>query len=227
MKNTVTSSYNQEWQKKLNEKGRLSSQERVHFALSMLFKDILREDFKGSVLDLGCGDGALVQVLNEKENITAKGIDICQGVNFETDKLPYENNEFDIIIMYSVIEHLFDPGNILTEIKRILKPGGKVVVITSNYNLECLLTCDRAFHNDPTHVHPYNYVSIEKLMKLYKLKKRFIGLWTIRKTSALWKKPMKWQFIIGALLPFSGQAKFAPEILKGKSKTMLCVFENE
>lgn len=178
-------------------------------------------------MDLGCGDGALVKLLNMEKNITAKGIDFGHGVDFEKDKLQFQDNEFDIIIMYSVIEHLYNPGNILTEIKRILKPGEFLIIITSNFDLYNLFVCDRSFYNDPTHVHPYNHISIEHLMRVYNLKKRFIGLWTVKKSTLLWKLPLKLQFYIGALFPFRGQTKFVPSFLKGKSKTMLCVFENE
>ncbi|MBU0667069.1 MAG: class I SAM-dependent methyltransferase [Nanoarchaeota archaeon] len=227
MKYTVTKAYQKDWQKKIIEKGRIKSQNRVYNAFSLLFKEILKDYFKGRILDLGCGDGALVQLLNSKKNIEAKGIDINQGVNFETDKLPFRTDEYDIVIMYSVIEHIVDPGNILREVKRILKPHGKIIIITSNYDLTNLITCDRSFYNDPTHVHPYNFISIDYLMNLYNFKKRFIGLWTIKKTSFLWRLPTKLQFLIGALLPFKGQTKYVIDFLKGRSNTMLCVFENE
>jgi ubiquinone/menaquinone biosynthesis C-methylase UbiE len=226
-KNTVTAAYNQDWQKKSLDAGRLRSQRRVRHALHKLFTQVLKAPFTGDVLDLGCGDGALVNVLNEWEGVRAQGIDIGHGVNFETDALPYPDKKFDIILMYSVIEHVYNPGNLLTEVTRILKPGGKLVVITSNYDQTRPLVYDRGFYEDPTHVHPYNPTSIDHLMRLYKLRKRFIGVWTIPKTSILWKMPPWWQFTIGALLPFQGTAKYAPFFLKGRSKTMLCVFQND
>ena len=227
MKNSVTQAYQKNWKKKILEKDRISSQERVYDSFSKLFLEILGDSFEGAILDIGCGDGALVNLLNTKECISCKGIDIDQGVNFEKDKLPYGDNEFDIIIMYSVIEHLYDPGNLLTEIKRVCKTKGKIIIITSNFDLANFITCDKGFYNDPTHVHPYNHTSIESLMKLYDLKKMFIGLWTVKKSAFLWKLPLALQFYIGALLPFTGQTKLTPPFLKGKSKTMLCVFENE
>ena len=157
----------------------------------------------------------------------AQGIDINHGVDFETDKLPFNDREFDIVIMYSVIEHLFDPGVILQEIKRILKPGGFLVVITPHLNLANLIISDRRFYEDPTHVHPYNPVSLEKLMGLYNFQKKFIGLWTVKKTYRLWQLPASWQFYLGALLPFTGQVKWAPRFLTGRSKSILGVFCNE
>jgi len=224
---TVTEAYNADWQKKALEDGRLKSQERVYCALSMLFNEVLRVPLKGKVLDLGCGDGSLVKILNRKDGIIAAGIDIKDGVNFETDVLPYGENEFDIAIMYAVIEHLNNPSNILAELRRVTKKNGKIIVITSNFDLSHPMVCDKAFFDDPTHVHSYNPMSIQHLMRLYNFKKKFIGLWTVPKSSFIWKLPMQWQFYIGALLPFRGSAKYAPSFLKGKSKIMLCVFGND
>lgn len=227
MKNSVTHAYQKNWKKKILEKDRISSQERVYCTFSKLFTEILHESFSGAILDIGCGDGALVELLNTKKGISCTGIDIDRGVDFEKDKLPYNDGVFDIIVMYSVIEHLYDPGNLLNEIKRICKTNGKIIIITSNFDLTNFITFDRFFYNDPTHVHPYDYISIESLMGLYGMKKRFIGLWTVKKSTLLWKLPLKLQFYIGALLPFRGQTKLVPSLLKGKSRSMLCVFENE
>lgn len=225
-KHTVTEAYNKEWQKKIKEEGRLQSQKRVLYAFSKLFYEILQVPFKGNIVDLGCGDGSLVEVLNRQADIYATGIDINHGVDFETDFLPYEDNKFDIAIMYSVIEHLYDPGKLLSELKRVLKEGGHMIIITANFDLANSLVCDRSFYNDPTHVHPYNPISLQHLMQCYHFQKKFIGLWTVPKSTLLWRLPMKLQFYIGALLPFSGTTKGVPSFLKGKSKTMLCVFEN-
>lgn len=219
-----------EYQKKLHKDSaiteRMESQQRVYETLENLFNKILKTPFTGKILDAGCGDGALVNLLSSKENISAQGIDINHDIDFEKDKFPFKDNEFDVVIMYSVLEHLFDPGNILKEIRRITKPGGFLVIITSNFTFSNLLICDRKFYNDPTHVHPYNPVSIRTLMNLYNLEEVFIGLWTVKKSHILWKLPMGLQFYIGALLPFRGDIKWIPSFLKGRSKSMLCVFRN-
>jgi len=227
LRRNVTSAYQKDWIVSKAEKTRIASQERVYQTFLNLFDNILKKKFKGKILDLGCGDGALVQLLNTKKDIIAEGIDIGHGINFETDRLPYKNNSFDIAIMYSVIEHIHNPGNILTEVKRILKPGGAIIIITANFDLTSPLTYDTSFYNDPTHIHPYNYISIEHLMRLYGFKKDFIGLWTVKKSASIWKMSPKLQFTLGALLPFSGATKYAPSFLKGKSKSMICVFNND
>ena len=53
--------------------------------------------------------------------------------NIETDSFPYEDNFFDVVLFCEVIEHLLsDPVHALTEIRRVLKPGGDLIVTTPN-----------------------------------------------------------------------------------------------
>ena len=223
----VTQAYNADWQKKIKDQGRFALQERVYDALSRLFKDVLHERFEGRILDVGAGDGSVTAVLNRHRGIRAQGIDISDGVNFETDPLPYRDSTFDIAIMYAVIEHLNNAGNIFSELRRVLKRGGKVIIITSNMDLSRRMVWDRNFYDDPTHVHPYNPTSMEHLLRLYQFRKRFLGVWMVPRYSLIWKLPMNLQFHIGALLPFRGMTKYVPFFLKGRSKSMMGVFENE
>lgn len=195
-------------------------QERVFLTLEHLFQKILKLEFRGRVLDLGCGDGSFVNVC-KKRGIEAAGVDIKDGINFEIDRLPYKENYFDIIVLNSVIEHLYNPSNILQEIRRALRPAGTIVIISPN-----LKYAKQGFYDDAGHVKPYTARGLEQLMKIFGFPKIFIGLWTVKKSHIIWKLPENLQFIYGAFLPFSGLNKYAPKFLKGKSKTMLCCFKN-
>ena len=56
-----------------------------------------------------------------------------QHFNVESDLFPYADGEFDVVIFAEIIEHLLnDPCKVLREIKRVLKPGGTLVVTTPN-----------------------------------------------------------------------------------------------
>lgn len=53
--------------------------------------------------------------------------------NMERDSFPYADDAFDLVLFCEIIEHLFiDPVHALTEIKRVLKPGGTLILTTPN-----------------------------------------------------------------------------------------------
>ncbi len=78
-------------------------------------------------LNLGCG-------LDYKEGFT--NVDFCVGDSFKFDikhdleKFPYpfEDNEFDYILMDNVLEHLEDTIKVLEELHRISKPNAKIEI---------------------------------------------------------------------------------------------------
>ncbi|MEP4485956.1 MAG: class I SAM-dependent methyltransferase [Halioglobus sp.] len=56
-----------------------------------------------------------------------------QHFNVESDSFPYNDNEFDLLIFAEIIEHLLnDPCSVFREIKRVLKPGGTLILTTPN-----------------------------------------------------------------------------------------------
>ena len=53
--------------------------------------------------------------------------------NIEAETFPYDDNSFDVVLFCEIIEHLLtDPVHALTEIRRVLKPGGDLVLTTPN-----------------------------------------------------------------------------------------------
>lgn len=88
---------------------------------------------KGRLLDIWCNDWLFSKSLNwnfelywidisEKAIIKAKDNWIDGLIlDLNKEKLPYDDNFFDIIIMSEVLEHIFDTDKILLEIKRVLK----------------------------------------------------------------------------------------------------------
>lgn len=87
------------------------------------------------VLDVGCGIGDYLNF-----NPKAIGIDINQyNIDFinkrnlkafkmEVDQIPFKKNSFPSILMDNVLEHIKDPNKIILEMKRVLIPGGKLVI---------------------------------------------------------------------------------------------------
>jgi ubiquinone/menaquinone biosynthesis C-methylase UbiE len=54
------------------------------------------------------------------------------GVRGDLSHLPFPAGYFDVIISRSVVEHLEDPTAVFREFARVLRPGGKVVIVTPN-----------------------------------------------------------------------------------------------
>ncbi|MCC7551069.1 MAG: class I SAM-dependent methyltransferase [Methanobacterium sp.] len=109
----------------------------------------LLEDFKtsGSVLDLGCGQGEFSDTLHDLnfqvkcadgtpklvEQVKQRGYETYL-VDFEDEYLPFDDNEFELVVSLDVIEHLWNTDHYLKEICRVLKPNGHIIITTLNYN---------------------------------------------------------------------------------------------
>jgi SAM-dependent methyltransferase len=100
----------------------------------------------GSLLDLGCSDGAVTLRIAEGAG-TARTVGVefvghlvaaarARGIEaVEADlnqRLPFDDAAFDVIHSNQVIEHLASTDNFLREIRRLLKPDGYAVVSTNN-----------------------------------------------------------------------------------------------
>lgn len=98
---------------------------------------------KGPVLDLGCGDGIFLEFLKNK-GINGIGLDISEravelaksrGLDCRIfdlgEKLPFEDNSFETVILIDTLEHLFMPQEILKEIHRVAK--GYLILSTPNF----------------------------------------------------------------------------------------------
>ncbi len=95
------------------------------------------------VLDVGCGSGVLLarmQLLGwQAEGVEldpggvaaarARGVKVSQGT---LEQQHFPENSFDAVHSAHVIEHVYDPVGLLRECHRVLKPGGKLVILTPN-----------------------------------------------------------------------------------------------
>jgi 2-polyprenyl-3-methyl-5-hydroxy-6-metoxy-1,4-benzoquinol methylase len=95
------------------------------------------------LLDVGCSSGSLLKVA-KKIGFDVQGVETAeqavqtarnQGFKVFQGKLEeakFENESFDLIILFELIEHIKDPKDLLYECFRILKRGGIVVLNTPN-----------------------------------------------------------------------------------------------
>ena len=119
----------------------------------------------GSVLDIGCGTGALFPELKRRGGDYLVGIDtFVQEYSFkglmkkedvaadiawaDAQYLPFKDDSFDTVVCISALEHIEDSKGTLEEIKRIIKPGGRFLggVPTQNIITDKLLGESTGFH---------------------------------------------------------------------------------
>ena len=108
---------------------------------------LLKKTIKtGSHLDIGCGTGEFLNAC-QKAGFKTKGIEPSHtarkqaienyslDVSKNIDLSQYKKNEFDSITMWHVLEHIPNLEKTLTQLKRILKPNGRIIIATPNH--EC------------------------------------------------------------------------------------------
>lgn len=133
----------------------------------------------GRVLDVGCGSGNLLVNLKNlgwevygidpspiAVNVArSRGLDnIYQG---ELNELKLNENFFDVIILFHVFEHIPNPETVLLEIKRILKPGGRLIIGVPNFGSFASRIMGKywAGLSFPLHFFHYQKQSLSNLLK--------------------------------------------------------------
>ena len=117
-----------------------------HFVKSIALKNKLNlinslQSDKGSILDIGAGTGDFLSVAKEngwhtigvEPSDKAKAIAKSKGVSFVSETSELENNSFDVISMWHVLEHVPDLDEQLKELKRLLKPNGTLIIAVPNF----------------------------------------------------------------------------------------------
>jgi ubiquinone/menaquinone biosynthesis C-methylase UbiE len=132
------------------------------------------------VLDLGCGAGDLTADL-AAAGARAVGVDVAQaavrrarsrhpGLEFRLapidGPLPADDGVFDAVWASEVIEHVADTGQWLSEVRRVLVPGGRLLVTTPSHGRLRLLVGGVAHYSEPLgdHLHLYTARSLRTLL---------------------------------------------------------------
>jgi len=147
------------------------SKERSNYAekyAEYIYKSFFKKT--GKLLDIGCGRGYYIDAFN-KLGFETGGCDVevvredVIQVNLEKSKLPYEDNTFDFVFSKSVIEHIKNTDNYLSEIKRVLKPDGMLFLMTPNWK-----TAYKIFYDSFTHYRPFTKRSLKGILLYHDFK---------------------------------------------------------
>lgn len=107
-----------------------------YFARKGLYENIsiLSNHIKGDTLDVGCGQKPYEKLFNSSRYIGLELDTIENRKNKRADyfydgtTFPFQDSEFDSVIANEVFEHVFSPSDFLSEIYRVLKPGGILLI---------------------------------------------------------------------------------------------------
>ncbi len=132
-------------------------------------------------LDFGCGDGIVLrQNLAVNANLNCFAIDVEDfrdvlqpNVKFSVydgQDIPFNNNKFDIITANHVLEHIHNPNIILSELKRVIKPGGQIFIEVPNKRSLWgkpggSFAGTVHFKDDQTHLRCYSTMELAQLCK--------------------------------------------------------------
>lgn len=141
--------------------------------------NILKGLAKGNLLEIGCGAGNHLSLLKnwgwdtkgldfDKEAVktaTKKKLDVVCGDLLSQN---YLDDQFDVILMHHVIEHLPNPIEVIQECNRILKTNGYLIMITPNVGSLGRKLYGRSWRGleTPRHLYLYNKNSLKQLLSL-------------------------------------------------------------
>jgi len=146
--------------------------------LRLKYKIIIKHQSSGSILDFGSGTGEFLSYMKSKGWVV-------MGIESNTDSLAYakekyslnvyedlthipDNQTFNVISLWHVLEHIRDINSVITELSTRLTKNGTLLIAVPNYN-----SFDAQHYKEhwagydvPRHLFHFNQVTMKKLLKV-------------------------------------------------------------
>jgi SAM-dependent methyltransferase len=132
---------------------------------------------KGTLLEIGCGNGFFLEEVLKRGYVTVWGVEPSADAAARADSKVrsqilcdmmrpglFGREQFDVICMFQVLDHIADPVGLLAECHRVLKPGGLVLCL--NHNIEAIsarILKDRSPIVDIEHTYLYSPDTLVRL----------------------------------------------------------------
>ena len=169
-----------------------------------------------TLLELGCGRGDFLKQFRKigmkccgiDRDIAAKEyspeLDI-RIADLAVEKFPFEDNSIDIIYHKSVIEHFYSPDHLMKQSFRVLKPGGKLIILTPDWVSQM-----EVFYEDITHCRPYDCSALSDVFSMFGFKN--IQIEKFNQLPILWK--LKMLRIVSGILSLFFNVRIGRKITK-------------
>ena len=166
------------------------------------------------MLEPGCGRGEFLKNFKDL-GLDVVGVDaspeaiaFVDGLDIklcdiENEKLPFDDNTFDVIYSKSFIEHLYYPEKYLEEAYRVLKPNGMLLTLVPDWESNY-----KTYYDDFTHRTPFTKMALTDAYKMYGFKE--VRAFKFRQLPIVWKYPLMNYFcaFISPFIPVRTQNKF-------------------
>lgn len=160
--------------------------------LSLFFhRNSLRFSLPGRSLDIGCGNGYLLQKLSDigwlAEGVEFNGHAVrnCRSLGFtvhhgDLSSAKFDDESFNLITTSHVIEHVPDPDGFLVEISRVLEPGGQLLIRTPNGKALGRKWFGKYWYADdvPRHLIIFTVTNLNALASRHSLHRIYLGFYT-------------------------------------------------
>jgi SAM-dependent methyltransferase len=130
-----------------------------------------------AVLDVGCSTGMFLRTLADLGLSHLHGIDLSElhcayvrdthGIRCDNSLDCVPDDTFDLVTCYAVIEHTRDPLELVNAMKRKLRAGGKLMILTPNYRsfYRKLAGSSWVWLIPPVHLQYFGSLSLAKLLE--------------------------------------------------------------
>jgi SAM-dependent methyltransferase len=131
----------------------------VQYPVRKPLLDWLRTRYvRGRVLDVGCGDRPYDALFTGADELV--GFDVPSNeyadLHGSIEGIPVDDASFDVVLCLQVLEHVPDPAAALRELRRAVRPGGRVLLTTHGVY---------PFHPNPDDLWRWTHQGLERLFR--------------------------------------------------------------